>query len=98
MPDNIIIFDEKQTPGEIHFSEKFNVAVPFIDRHLDEQRGNKTAISGEFGEISYYELVERVNRSGNALKKLGLSAGDRVLMVVKDCPEFFYIFWEILNY
>jgi len=97
MPDNIIIFDEKQTPGEICFSEKFNVAVPFIDRHLDEQRGNKTAISGEFGEISYYELVEQVNRSGNALKKLGLSAGDRVLMVLKDCPEFFYIFWGCIK-
>ena len=89
MPDNIIIYDETQTPGEVRFSEKFNVAVPFIDRHLDEQRGKKTAISGEFGEISYYELVEQVNRGGNALKTLGLSTGDRVLMVVKDCPEFF---------
>ncbi|MEE2955572.1 MAG: benzoate-CoA ligase family protein [Pseudomonadota bacterium] len=97
MPDNIIIYDETQTPGEVRFSEKFNVAVPFIDRHLDEQRGKKTAISGEFGEISYYELVEQVNRGGNALKTLGLSTGDRVLMVVKDCPEFFYLFWGCIK-
>ena len=27
MPDNIIIYDETQTSGEVRFSEKFNVAV-----------------------------------------------------------------------
>ena len=27
------------------------------------------------------------------LRGIGLAPGDRLLMVVKDCPEFFYLFW-----
>ena len=38
-----------------------------------------------------------VNRAGNALATLGLRPGDRVLMVVKDCPAFFYLFWGAIK-
>jgi benzoate-CoA ligase family protein len=38
-----------------------------------------------------------VNRAGNALLSLGLQPGDRVLMVVKDCPAFFYLFWGAIK-
>ena len=38
-----------------------------------------------------------VNRAGNALAALGLRPGDRVLMVVKDCPLFFYLFWGAIK-
>ena len=50
----------------------FNVAVPFIDRHLDEVRGGKAAIVfDDTGEtVSYGQLAERVNRCGNLLRSL----------------------------
>ena len=51
------------------------------------------AIRGEFGETTYGALARHVNRCGNALAALGIDASDRMLMVVKDCPEFFYLFW-----
>ena len=38
-----------------------------------------------------------VNRSGNLLKNLGLKLGDRILMIVKDSPEFFYLFWGAIK-
>ena len=43
------------------------------------------------------ELAERVNRAGNALLAQGLKPGDRLLMVVKDCPAFFYLFWGAIK-
>ncbi len=55
------------------------------------------AIQGDFGTVSYAQLAEDVNRCGNALAGLGLASGDRVLMMVKDCPEFFYIFWGAIK-
>ena len=97
MADNKITVDYGQVPAKITFPKNFNVAVPFIDRHLTEGRSDKVAIQGDFGCVSYIQLFENVNRYGNALIKLGLSKGDRVLMVVKDCPQFFYIFWGAIK-
>lgn len=76
---------------------RFNVAVPFIDRHVAEGRGAKAAIHTAQESVTYAELAERVNRAGNALLALGMTPGDRLLMVVKDCPAFFYLFWGAIK-
>ena len=82
---------------KVHLPDRFNVAVPFIDRHVAE-RGVKIAIRTVHGEtVTYAELAERVNRAGNALLAHGLKPGDRLLMVVKDCPAFFYLFWGAIK-
>jgi benzoate-CoA ligase family protein len=93
MDSPTVAVDRSQTPARITFAPGFNVAVPFIDRHLAEGRGAKIAIRSAEGEVSYAELAERVNRCGNALLALGVRRGDRLLLIVKDCPEFFYLFW-----
>ena len=71
--------------------------MPFIDRHVAEGRGAKAAIRTASETVTYAELAERVNRAGNALLALGLKPGDRLLMVVKDCPAFFYLFWGAIK-
>src|SRR5476649_2572914 len=76
---------------------RFNVAVPFVDRHVGEGRGAKAAIRTAHETVTYAELGERVNRTGNALLALGLEPGDRLMMVVKDCPAFFYLFWGAIK-
>ena len=97
MADNILTVDNTTSPAGIEFSPNFNVAVPFIDLHLAQGRADKVAIVGAFGSVTYGALAERVNRCGNALAGLGLSPGARVLMVVADCPEFFYLFWGAIK-
>lgn len=83
---------------ELTFAPVFNVAVPFIDRHLAEGRAGNVAIRTSNGdEVTYGELADRVNRAGNALQGLGLRSGDRVLMVVKDDPVFYYLFWGAIK-
>lgn len=97
MRDNTLTVDASKSPADIIFAPNFNVAVPFIDRHLLEGRADKVAIRGDFDDVTYGDLAERVNCCGNALKGLGLLPGARILMMVKDCPEFFYLFWGAIK-
>ncbi|CAL8970621.1 Benzoate--CoA ligase [Rhodoplanes serenus] len=90
--------DPTVSPAAIVFGDGFNVAVPFIDRHLDEGRGAKVALRTVSGRtVTYADLAAGVNRFGNTLRSLGVAPGDRVLMVVKDCPEFFFLFWGAIK-
>ena len=82
---------------KVRLPSRFNVAVPFVDRHLAEGRGAKVAIRTASETVTYAQLAERVNRAGNALLAAGLKPGDRVLMVIKDCPAFFYLFWGAIK-
>ena len=82
---------------KVRLPARFNVAVPFIDRHIGEGRGARAAIRTAHETVTYAELAERVNRTGNALLAAGLKPGDRLLMVVKDCPAFFYLFWGAIK-
>ena len=98
MIKNTVIIDTSTSPAKIEFAPEFNVAVPFIDRHLDEGRKEKIIIHTTSGEeVTYGQLSERVNQAGNLLKNMGLNSGDRLLMVVKDSPEFFYLFWGAIK-
>lgn len=78
---------------ELVFPPVFNIVTELIDRHLDEGREAKSAILTIDETVDYATLVDNVNRYGNALLNLGLQTGDRLLMVIKDAPEFYYIFW-----
>ena len=93
MSDFTVTVDRSTHPASITFAPVFNLAVPMIDRHLGEGRGDKVAIRTVDDAVTYAELAERVNRCGNALLGLGLAPGERLLMIVKDCPEFIYLFY-----
>src|ERR1017187_742271 len=79
------------------FPEPFNSAESFLDRHLAEGRGSKVAVRTLNRDVTYAELFDKVNRFGNALAASGIGRGERVLMVVKDCPEFFFLFWGAIK-
>ena len=83
--------------GEIRLPAAFNVAVPFIDRHIAEGRGDKVAIRTAAEAVTYAQLALRVDATGHALLGRGLKPGDRVLMIIKDCPAFFYLFWGAIK-
>jgi benzoate-CoA ligase family protein len=88
---------QAETLARLDFPPRFNVATWFIDRHLVEGRGDKIAIRWNGGDVSYAELAANVNRAADALAGEGLRRGDRVLMIVKDCPAFFYVFWGAIK-
>lgn len=84
---------------ELVFPTSFNAAEHYIDRHLQEGRADKIAIRTAVGDrsVTYGELAKNVNRYGNALLALGFKKGERILMGIKDCPEFFYVFWGAIK-
>jgi acetyl-CoA synthetase len=74
---------------------KTNVSYNCLDRHLEGEnawRRNKAAIvwEGEPGDtrvLTYGELHREVCRFANALKRLGVSKGDRVALYMPMIPE-----------
>jgi benzoate-CoA ligase family protein len=67
---------------------ELNLASWFVDRNIEEGRGDKTALIGPGGPTTYAELARLVNRSGNLLRELGVRAEERVLLVLGDSVEF----------
>jgi benzoate-CoA ligase family protein len=77
--------------------DQFNAATYFIDRHLDEGRGEKIAIEADEARVTYRQLVENVNRFGNALRQLGVRIEERVLLLLLDGPEFAFAFFGAIK-
>jgi acetyl-CoA synthetase len=72
---------------------KLNITQNTLDRHISI-RSNKTAILFEpndpnekIQEITYKELLLRVNKLANVLKKEGIQKGDRVCIYLPMIPE-----------
>jgi benzoate-CoA ligase family protein len=98
MRDHTVSIDKSTTPATITYAPTFNVVPSFIDRHLEEGRADKVIIRSAAGDtVTYGALAENVNRAGNTLLGLGIGKGERLLMMVKDCPEFFYGFWGAIK-
>jgi benzoate-CoA ligase family protein len=66
---------------------ELNLASYFVDRNVEEGRGDCTALIGPAGTTTYAELAARTNRSGNVLRALGVKAEERVLLVLADSVE-----------
>lgn len=44
-------------------------------------------------EITFQDWNERVNRTANFIKSLGVGRGDRVTVYASNCPEYVDLFW-----
>src|SRR5262249_28359113 len=77
---------------------QFNVATYFVDRNVEHGRGDNIAI--EYGDlrISYRQVLDSVNRFGNALKNaLQVRNEERIMLVLLDCPEYAYSFFGAIK-
>jgi acetyl-CoA synthetase len=71
---------------------QYNIAHDCVDKHVKTSRKNKVAIifEGEPGDVrklTYNDLYIEVNKLANALKKMGISKGDRVGIYLPMIPE-----------
>ena len=97
MADHTVVDLGSPDEPNLTFAPNFNAAGAFIDRHLTQGRAEKTAIRTASEEVTYRQLAERVNRLGNLLLDAGVGPGERVLMAIRDRPEFFYVFWGAIK-
>jgi benzoate-CoA ligase family protein len=81
-------------PREIGFTipERYN-ASEILFRNLEAGRDEKIAVYSLQGNTSYGELCVKAARAGNALKSLGLSQGDRVLLFLNDTTAYPAVFF-----
>ena len=78
--------DQSKAPFYKWFGDgKLNVSYNCLDKNVAAGLGDKTAIifeadGGEVTRVTYKELLARVGQFANALKKLGVKKGDRVVI------------------
>jgi benzoate-CoA ligase len=65
--------------------ERYNASL-LLDRNLAAGREQKTAILCGDEAVTYSELHLRACGAGAALRDLGVERGERVLLVMDDCP------------
>lgn len=85
--------------------------APGVPHDIEEQHGSlidlveesarrfpgKVALEFFKRTTSYADLQEQVLRAANGLRKLGVGAGDRVAIVLPNCPQHIVAFYAVLR-
>jgi benzoate-CoA ligase family protein len=81
----------------VELPEVYNAATTFVDENIIQGRGARIAIYHQDQTFTYQEVFNKVNRTGNALKELGIEIEHRVLLVLPDSPEFAFSFFGAIK-
>jgi len=68
------------------YAERFNPTEELLDKAVAGGRGERVALLFEDQRITYAQLLGQANKLGNALRELGVSEGDRVLLRAPTIP------------
>jgi benzoate-CoA ligase family protein len=72
--------------------EPFNATAYLLDRHLANGDGDRLALTGPSGDLTYAQVHDRVLRTAGGLRRAGLLPEQRLLMVMADTPAFVVLF------
>ncbi len=75
----------------------YNAAADFVDRHVREGRGDKTACIDPSRNITYAQLFDEAARVGPMLARLGVERENRVALVMLDSVDFPVLFWGAIR-
>jgi long-chain acyl-CoA synthetase len=81
-------------PGEIE--EPSETLSDMLDTSVHQHAG-RVALDFFGSETTYAELGEQVSRVANGLRRLGVERGDRVALVLPNCPQHVVAFYAILR-
>jgi benzoate-CoA ligase family protein len=70
----------------------FNACEYLLDRRLAAGEGERLALTGAAGEVSYAALYDQVCRVASGLRSLGLQPEQRLLMLMADSPDFVTVY------
>jgi benzoate-CoA ligase family protein len=82
---------------KVDLPDFYNAATTFVDDNIAQGRGGEIAIYYQDEKITYQQVSEKVNRTGNALRDLGIEIENRVLLILPDSPEFAYSFFGAIK-
>ena len=72
---------------ELHYPDRLNAVERLLEDAITRGWGARTAYLHHGRAISYDELRRDVHRTAIALRRIGIVAGDRVLLRLEDGPE-----------
>lgn len=75
----------------------FNLCSYFLDRNLEEGRGDKVAVICGEQQATYAEIAARVHQLTASLRSCGLVAEERVLIVLPDGLPFVETWFAVLR-
>ncbi len=75
----------------------YNAAADFVDRHVLEGRGDKTAFIDPSRDITYGQLFDEAARVGPMLARLGVERENRIALVMLDSVDFPVLFWGTIR-
>jgi benzoate-CoA ligase family protein len=73
-------------------TQLFNACEYLLDRRIAAGDGERVALCGPAGELSYAELWDRVRRTAGGLRAAGVQPEQRILMVMSDSPHFVVLY------
>ncbi len=83
---------------ELQYPDRINCAVEFLDRWVQEGRGDEPCLIGPGETLTYRDVQERVNRICNVLvHKLGFVPGNRVLLRSANNPMMVAAYLAVLK-
>ncbi|NUO97411.1 MAG: benzoate-CoA ligase family protein [Nonomuraea sp.] len=68
-------------------AESFNASVFLVDRLVEAGHGDRVAVAGPAGTMTYAQLAAHVAELAGGLRVMGVRPEERVLLVMPDCPE-----------
>ncbi len=81
-------------PAEIELPTESLVAM--LERSVAEA-GSAPALEFFGRRTSYTQLGEQVDRAAEGLRRLGVRAGDRVALILPNCPQHVVAFYAVLR-
>jgi len=77
--------------------ERYNAANRFIEENVRRGLGEKVAIIDDDEQVTYNELLQRVNKFGSALKELDIERENRIILLTYDSSEFIATFFGAMK-
>jgi len=76
----------------VEAEEPFNACEYLLDRRVKAGDGARLALTGIGGDLTYSQLLDRVQRTAAALLALGLEPDQRLVMFMADSPDFVAVY------
>lgn len=73
-------------------AQLFNASEYLLGRRLAAGDGDRLALTGPAGDLSYARLADRVHRTAAGLRAAGVQPEQRILMVMADSPHFAVVY------